>query len=632
MERRVKLTDRRRRLLSMSRTCGDVRFDAELHICLIPRETAWYAIALLCSEHADDAALGMQLLETLHTADVTHTPATFLAILHCPMLTLTARAEQNLRDQIGDCLIPAALVEWHDGNVNHPLAAWATLILGGELCGRDWAVELGVRRLHAFRSVIGDRKDSLHRQAEMSEYNSPTYTALDLWFLAIVAEHAADARARRIALFLEQRLWLDVALHYHASSGQFAGPHSRSYMDDSFGGYSPLHCTLYAASDLPVYLNPSLADRFEHPSNLIQNSLIAIIPFHMPEDAIRMAAEKSFPFGWERMTYGESYHENSAASGFDHEVFTGGWSELRTYMTAEYALGTASRPYVNAGHSDSFMLRLRSSETVAGMGDFRSVFTRGVFDGAEPGRSNRCRVTGGAIDASFLYEESRTAIFQHEHSAILFATPKRQGEGVIDSFRLDILITNSRPPDLFLADGAPVGELPASYRAGTRFVIRDYRTWICIIPLTPDPAVVPEPIEVRGRGEFLLLSIWNHRGAPLAVSRDELCRWRNGFVVELGTMNEYPTLENFLAHVEHLRVSEEVTARGERRVTVVAGNRRMSFAYDPVADRIVSRQLNGNECMVQHFSMDAVGGNFRRSCPGTLFGTEEWSRHGVSQE
>jgi hypothetical protein len=619
----MRSSERTRYLLSLSLACGRKHFNPETGRCLIARDTAWYAIALLLSDAPDDLALGLRILETLPAEDATHTPATFLALLRHPGMQLSPAARTHLFEEVHRSLIDAALVEWHDGNVNHPLGAYATLVLGGELCGERWAVELGARRLRRFRAVIGDRKDNARRQAEMSEYNSPTYTALNLWFLALVAEYAADRDARSIARFLEQRLWVDVALHYHAPSGQFAGPHSRSYTDDSHGGFSALHCTMFAATDIPVALHPALADRFDHPSSLIQNSLIAITPFHCPDAAARLAMEKPFPFSWERMTYGESYHENNASAGFDHEMFAGGWSELRTYMTAEYALGTASRPYVNGGHADSFLLRLQSSGS--GLTSFRSMFARGVFNDAQIGRGNRTHVTGGATDASYLYEESRTAIFQHRHTAVVLAMPKRQGAGVFDAFRVDIIIAGGQEFDAFLADGAPVGMLPASYPCGTRLALRDGATWIGILPLTPEPAAGSTPIEIRRHDEFLIVSIWNHRGAPREATRDELERWRNGFVIELGTMQTYPSEVDFVSHLSGIRVMEDVTRCGARRVELSAGERSMALVYDPAADRILSQQVNGEEQRVRHFAIDATGEEAMPEWPVSLFGREAWS-------
>ncbi len=145
----------------------------------------------------------------------------------------------------------------------------------------------------------------------MSEYNSLTYTALDLWFLALIAEHAVTGSARTVAAFLEERLWVDVAMHFHAPSQQFAGPHSRSYADDSFGGCSALHFTMLAAFDEPLFIEPDLCERYNHPSTLVQNALVAILPFHVPEQARVLAWRKPFPYVFRKTTYGESYHENS---------------------------------------------------------------------------------------------------------------------------------------------------------------------------------------------------------------------------------------------------------------------------------------------------------------------------------
>ena len=161
-----------------------------------------------------------------------------------------------------------------------PLGAYCTLMLGGELTGAAWAADLGLRRLREFQRLTGDRRFRLRRQAEMSEYNSPTYTALTLLFLALIAGYARGKEARALGLFLEQRLWLDVALHFHAPSGQFAGPHSRAYQDDSTGGFSALHTVLFASSEHDVFLAPGLCVRFNHPSSLLQCALTALVPTH----------------------------------------------------------------------------------------------------------------------------------------------------------------------------------------------------------------------------------------------------------------------------------------------------------------------------------------------------------------
>lgn len=62
-----------------------------------------------------------------------------------------------------------------------------------------------------------------------TEYNSPTYTIVALEELARLRMHAREPEARKLADELYHTAWEEIAAHWHAPSGQWAGPHSRSY-------------------------------------------------------------------------------------------------------------------------------------------------------------------------------------------------------------------------------------------------------------------------------------------------------------------------------------------------------------------------------------------------------------------
>ncbi len=611
-------------LLRLAREAGDRFFDARTGLCLIGRDTLWYAAGLLFDEHEERRAFARTLICRIRGGDGTHTPATMLALLFGPGDTLDKQCSAHLGAEIAGELIRASDVQWRDGNVNHPLGAYATLILGGEYCGAPWATALGYKRLHEFQTTIGDRRFRVRRQAEMSEYNSPTYTALNLVFLGLIAEYARDEQSRALGLWLEQRLWLDVALHFHYPSMQFAGPHSRSYQEDSTGGFSALHAAVLAATGRPLYCDPSLSERFEHPSTLLQSGLTGITPFHMTEEAMDVMWEKPLPLHMRKTTYSEQYHENVVGAGFsfDDEAYPGGWRDLTTYMNAEWALGTAALPYVNAGHSDCVMVRIRRSHHIKSPRDFRSLYTRGVFNGSVVGQKNLCHVTQGAIDASYLYEESRCAVYQHRNRAIVLACPKRAGHRGIRSFRLDLIAGWSVPFDQMLLGDSPVGELPVEVDARTRFCFRDFQTYGMIIPLVLAPAAHPASLRLWTANGHMMVSLYNYDGPALDVSRDELTAWRNGFILHLSSAEEWGSFEDFHGWSKTVRVTDICTESRIRQIVVESSDGTMKAEYDPWREVFLARTWNGIEEGVEHLEIQAGKDERPLLSPLTIFGSE----------
>jgi hypothetical protein len=647
----IPLSNNRLWLLSIAREAGDRFFNPTTRRCLIARDTCWYAISLLFDDAADRRALGSQLLASLKSEDATHTPATLLALFHRIPDKLSSEVSDHLDEEVKNSLVESADIEWRDGNVNHPLAAYCTLVLGGERYGQDWAVRLGHRRLKTFQERIGGHRSRYRRQAEMSEYNSLTYTALDLWFLCLMAEHSRTDDVRTLALFLEGRLWVDVAMHFHAPSQQFAGPHSRSYQDDSVGGFSALHCTMFAAFEEPLFMHPDLAYRYNHPSNLVQNALVALLPYHVPELARRIAWEKPFPYSFQKTTYGESYHENSrrwtptairdvcarlnggvgevvdvappagTPFAFDDERYPGGWSDLTSYLTEEYALGSAALPYVNAGHADSVTLRIRRSASIRSMNDIRSAYTRGVFNNARVGEKNFSHVAQSAIDESYLYEEGRCATYQHKNRVIVCYSPKRAGHLGVRSFRLDLIFSYFTPLDSLVIDGRSVEKFPVRCSGSSRLCFRDYRTYGLVIPLHPVPASSGHPILLWRCGDFLVLSMYNYEGEPRDISRHEINGWRTGFVMELSCAMEM-SWEDFLRRASTAHLAETMEGGIVRNVCYESAGDIMEFSYDPYKEVILSRQWNGENDCVDHFFVEAGGKHEGLFCPPTIFGEE----------
>ncbi|MCF7687753.1 MAG: hypothetical protein K9N01_05565 [Cephaloticoccus sp.] len=614
------------RLTEWVREHGRTWFDPTARVCVGSRDTLWYAIALLSSPDKQDRELGDELLREAQSADGTHTPATMLAILLAIPETISEETSMNLEVQIQQSIPEAVLCEWHDGNVNHPLAAWATLILAGERYGNATALAGGLGRLRMFARTVGNRRHVHHRQAFFSEYNSPTYTALDLWFLALIAGYAQDPAARELARFLEERLWIETALYYHAPTQQFSGPHCRAYLDDSLGGWSALHCTLAVAGDVPLLLEPERALRTNHPSAILENALVAIIPFHLPDEARRLAFTKPLPCSVRGMTYGESYHENNAARGFEDGLYPGGWSLLTSWQTAEFALGTATRPYVNAGHADAFMARWRRRPEIRTVADFRSLFCRGVFNDALVGQPNRVHVTGGKTDESYLYEEGRTCTLQHRNRALVHYAPKGVGHAGVSGFRVDVMFAWDAPFDEFRINGQPAATEATALPSTTRFLWRDGDVMGVLIPLVPEPAANAAPVMLRTTGGCFIVSIANYAGTSRDFSRDEMRGWANGFYVELWSKAEFADLDALGAHAATIAIKDRPAGAGRHRRTVVhSGTEVLELSQNPWSEEIETATVNGVEVAVPHLEVIEAAGGATLLDPPTLYGEEAWS-------
>ena len=66
-------------------------------------------------------------------------------------------------------------------------------------------------------------------QGTVFEWNSPTYGAVDLRALKLLADLTRDEATRIRARTAAARLGLSVALRIHAATGRLAGPHGRAY-------------------------------------------------------------------------------------------------------------------------------------------------------------------------------------------------------------------------------------------------------------------------------------------------------------------------------------------------------------------------------------------------------------------
>ena len=598
-------------LLQSARTEAEKYFDPETLICIIPRETAWYTITLLESACKADHLLANRILENLIVKDGTHSPCTLFVIYQRYRQLLSTKAQNQILSNLERNLPISALVRYSDGNVNHPLAAYINLVCSGELLNDQTSIRLGRNLLKSFQQTISSRTHKNFRQAEMAEYNSPTYMALDLWFLAMAAEFAQDKEFRSLAQFIEEHLWINVAMHWHEPTQQFAGPFSRAYAEDSLGGFSALHCTFGFAFQNDIYLNPDLPAKFNHPSALIENAFIAILNFHVPDQAKDIAFHKPLPYYFRMTSYCEQYHENACPvkniSTFDPEIYPGGWADLSSYLDEEFCLGTASRPYVNGGQNDTFTLRYRCSPKIDDLKDFRSIFTRMVFNDSRFGQDNLCHVTGFQIARDYLYEEGRPFSFQHKNKVIIGYVPKRLGYLGVSELRLDLIFSYHTPFDYFSVDDEEISSFPFQKKGFKKIVIANYNTYLAFFSISPSLlSNFLGKISICQEDDFLFISIYNYQGQTRDFSKEMMSQTINGFACLVESKKNFLQFLDFKKYVDSAQVSRQVPKPYIHKIEFKVADEQMLFRFDPLSERIIERTLNGHDQTIYHFKIETA--------------------------
>ncbi|MDF2834991.1 MAG: hypothetical protein K0Q63_631 [Paenibacillus sp.] len=101
------------------------------------------------------------------------------------------------------------------------MGAFVTLA-GGELLGNDVFREYGLARLKRFY-------DFTFGIGTFSEYNSPCYTPIAIKELHSISAYSSSLEAAGYADELMDLAWRMAGEHYHAGTGQWSGPHSRTY-------------------------------------------------------------------------------------------------------------------------------------------------------------------------------------------------------------------------------------------------------------------------------------------------------------------------------------------------------------------------------------------------------------------
>jgi hypothetical protein len=437
------------------------------------------------------------------------------------------------------------------------------LTLAGQILGDAHLAARARRRLDEWIAFTA-------RSGAVPEYNSPTYAAVDLGALAELAERAADEPTRIKAQLMEERLWLHTATHYHHPTAQLAGPHSRAYHNDVTGGLCGIKHTLFRClGDERLLRQSAYATARQSFGSVKAGRHI----YHLPDYLERLLREKPA-----RYVVAETADADSG-------------TDLYTYMTGEYALGTVS--HGSYPQSDRLICYYRAPAPR----DAGVLFSRYIVN--EKSLGSHFHATDRST-ANNINEEGQFWSVQHEGKAIALYGLLPQREPVHSQKTEVYLLDADAIGEVWVGD-APAGSLPRRLAPHEPLLIADGDTYIALRALEPSRLGYEAPIIVQERAGELVLAIYNYyEGEPkgfweyAALAGPFYKRnIRAGFICEVGDRSEHGSFAAFRTHI--LRGSISDVSDGDlRRVRYTSGADLVEIAVDLRANTLIERRINGH--------------------------------------
>ena len=481
-------------------------------------------------------------------------------------------------------------------NINWAMSACNFLIVGGERMGDPAAAAQGYSKFQA----ILDRMTDLPI-GTVSEFNSPTYYGIDIGTMASLVNYSSNEEYRIKARIMEERLWLDLATRHAVEVRQLAGPYSRVYQDSLVGATGITRSQMYKVFDERIYTQFDVSLHYPHYWDLAFIPLIAYQQYHCPDYIRALALAKSLPYEV----------RGTSASDPTREGYPFTFTDLHTYITERWSLGSNSRHWLHGKQNAACVAYWRKRPEVKSMKDFKVLISRYQVNDSGP-------------DVASLHHEERGRIhtLQDKGTIIVAYKPKKEVTEV-RNLRLDIqiplyedvdeLYVGHRPLSPHAPNVATGGRRGNGNRPGAdnRIYLRDGDVYVGILPLEPTNLGAVRPLRIRRYNGFLLVSLYN-LDAPVARQFEDktLDHCRNGFVLELADVSEYPTLDAFREHYDRGRVHDELEG-DVRTISYTNGPRTMTMKFDMVTEAFIERAIDGQPVRYPLFS-----------CPNAHIGIE----------
>lgn len=517
------------------------------------RECLWAAMSLL----ADPASRAKGNAVVRHMLTAKREPDHFVNSAAAQMLaTNHAELDTGTRHELEDLVYTAMkengtrAIRFMGYNDNFPAMDTLYAVLGGQLLDFAPARRRGREGLERVREL-------LLRRGLLSEYTSPTYSPVSLLCYAGIAELAGDKTDRELAASVEQRIWLDIATHFHAPTNLLAGPHSRAYAVDGAGHYHQVQMVLYHVYGDRIWMSP-LTHMFppaekqvihhdgDVPFMQTSNVWMASVTYHPSAPIARILFEKQFPYSVYATSEGGGARVPLVERGPDgalrrtRDAFEYPSTEVvtTTWMNEDFALGSSTAQFHNGYQTDAFFVNFRRAAPARSLRDISTIYSRYTTNANGPGELwVNPENTSGEASRNLFADEGRVRTTQKNDTVLVAYQAKGQIQDDFSSLRLTLAMPAffGGPRRILIGDRDVSGRLPAESAQPEIVWIEDELLLAAFRPLLLTDHGRRCAVRVSEQNGYLSIAFFNYEGPPRRFTRMQLLETLNGFVAELAS-------------------------------------------------------------------------------------------------
>ena len=218
-----------------------------------------------------------------------------------------------------------------------------------------------------------------------------------------------------------------------------------------------------------------------------------------------------------------------------------------TYMTEDFALGTAYSQFHDGGLTESFYTVYRKIKQAGDLADTGVVFSRYIINDKVPEKEQFYNVYGNVGKEAFR-DEGRKFGIQSKDCAMMLYKPKQFEAHHMFSMKLSLLFScHFKSIDEIYLGEKNLNNLTGEAEEPETIFIKDGPVYMAFKPLVLTNHGREKAVKVERTGNYLIVSFFNYEGPGRSFSEKEVFLTANGFIAHIKSADNCKSFAEFRA-------------------------------------------------------------------------------------